>query len=102
LIIVILKIAQVLLDLLWWIIVIQAILSWLIAFNVINTYNDFVRSVWHALQRMTEPLYRPIRRMLPDFGALDLSPLVVLLAIYIVSTIVIPAIANQIYAAPTI
>lgn len=101
-IIVILKIAQVLLDLLWWIIVIQAILSWLIAFNVINTYNDFVRSVWQALQKMTEPLYRPIRRILPDFGALDLSPLVVLLAIYIVSTIVIPAIANQIYAAPTI
>jgi YggT family protein len=102
LIIVILKIAQVLLDLLWWIIVIQAVLSWLIAFNVINTYNDFVRSVWQALQRMTEPLYRPIRRILPDFGALDLSPLVVLLAIYILSTIVIPAIANQIYAAPTI
>ena len=101
-IIVILKIVQVLLDLLWWIIVIQAMLSWLIAFNVINTYNDFVRSVWQALQRMTEPLYRPIRRILPDFGALDLSPLVVLLAIYILSTIVIPAIAVQLYTAPTI
>ena len=101
-IIAILKIVQVLLDLLWWIIVIQAILSWLIAFNVINTYNDFVRSVWQALQRMTEPLYRPIRRILPDFGALDLSPLVVLLVIYILSTIVIPAIAVQLYTAPTI
>ena len=101
-IIVLLKIVQVLLDVLWWIIVIQAILSWLIAFNVINTYNDTVRTIWQALQRMTEPLYRPIRRILPDFGALDLSPLVVLLAIYILSTIVIPAIAVQLYAAPTI
>ena len=56
-------------------------MSWLIAFNVINTYNDTVRSIWLALQRMTEPLYRPIRRIMPDFGALDLSPLVVLLII---------------------
>ena len=96
--IVILQIVQVLLNILWWVIVIQAILSWLIAFNVINTQNDFVRSIWLALQKITEPLYRPIRRILPDFGALDLSPLVVLLIIYILSTIVIPAIAVQIYA----
>lgn len=88
-----LQIVQLLLNLVWWIIVIQAILSWLIAFNVINTHNDFVRSVWNALQRMTEPLYRPIRRILPDFGALDLSPLVVLLIIYILSSIVLPNIA---------
>ena len=51
---------------------------------------------------MTEPLYRPIRRIMPDFGALDLSPLVVLLLINILSTIVIPAIAVQLYAAPAI
>ncbi|WP_375396429.1 YggT family protein [uncultured Sphingomonas sp.] len=88
-----LQIIQVLLDVIWWIIVIQAVLSWLIAFNVINTYNDLVRTIWLALQRMTEPLYRPIRRILPDFGALDLSPLVVLLVIGILSRIVIPNIA---------
>jgi YggT family protein len=88
-----LKIIQVLLDIVTWIIVIQAILSWLIAFNVINTYNEFVRGVWNALQRMTEPLYRPIRRILPDFGALDLSPLVVLLVIGILARVVIPNIA---------
>lgn len=69
------------LNIVWWIIVIQAILSWLIAFNVINTYNDFIRSVYVALDRLTAPLYRPIRRILPDLGALDLSPLVVLLII---------------------
>ena len=89
----ILSIIQVLLDIIWWIIVVQAIMSWLIAFNVINTYNDTVRAIWVALQRMTEPLYRPIRRIMPDFGALDLSPLVVLLIIGILSRIVIPNIA---------
>ena len=91
--IVILQIVQVLLNVVWWIIVVQAILSWLIAFNVINTHSDFVRTVWTALQRMTEPMYRPIRRVLPDFGALDLSPMVVLLIVYILSNVVIPNIA---------
>ena len=86
----VLDIVQVLLNVVWWIIVIQAILSWLIAFNVINTYNDVVRTIWNALGQMTEPLYRPIRRVLPDFGALDLSPLVVLLILYILMNIVIP------------
>jgi YggT family protein len=94
-----LRIVQVLLNIVWWIIVIQAVLSWLIAFNVINTHSDFVRSVWTALQRMTEPLYRPIRRILPDFGALDISPLVVLLILYILQTIVIPQLAVMIASA---
>ena len=89
----ILQILQLILDIIWWVIVVQAIMSWLIAFNVINTYNDTVRTIWLALQRMTEPLYRPIRRIMPDFGALDLSPLVVLLVIGILSRIVIPNIA---------
>jgi YggT family protein len=74
-----LEILQVILNLVWWIIIVQAILSWLIAFNVINLSNDVVRQIWNALIVMTEPLYRPIRRILPDFGALDLSPMVVLL-----------------------
>ena len=90
-----LQIVQLLLNLVWWVIVIQAILSWLIAFNVINTQSDFVRTVWNALQKITEPLYRPIRRILPDFGALDLSPLVVLLILYILTNIVIPNIAQN-------
>lgn len=72
-----------LLQLLTWIIIAQAILSWLVAFNVINTYNSFVRQLLYALDRITSPLYRPIRRILPDFGGLDFSPLVVLLLIYI-------------------
>lgn len=85
-----LSIIAFLLYVLWWIIVIQAVMSWLIAFNVINTYNDFVRQLLIALDRITAPLYRPIRRIMPDLGALDLSPLVVLLILYILMNIVIP------------
>ena len=72
-----------LLRVLSYIIIAQAIISWLVAFNVINTHNDFVRSFLAALDRLTEPLYRPIRRILPDFGGIDFSPLVVLLLIYV-------------------
>jgi YggT family protein len=86
----IVQILYILLSIIWWIIVIQAVMSWLIAFNVINTHNDFVRSIWQALDKITEPMYRPIRKILPDFGALDLSPLVVLLVLYILQTVVLP------------
>ena len=88
--IMILDIIQYLLHILTWIIIIQAVLSWLLAFNVINTHNEFVRQLAYGLSRMTEPLYRPIRRIMPDFGGLDFSPLIVLLLIQILSGIVIP------------
>lgn len=68
-----------LLSVLTWIIIIQCVLSFLVAFNVINTYNDFIRSFLNALNRICEPLYRPVRRVLPDFGGVDLSPFVVLI-----------------------
>ena len=90
------QILMVLLNVIWWIIVVQAVLSWLIAFNVINTSNPTVRSIWQALDRLTEPLYRPIRRIMPDFGALDLSPMVVLLLLYILSNIVLPNILTSV------
>ena len=77
-------IAIILLNVLWWIIIVQAILSWLIAFNVVNMTSPFVRSLATALDRLTAPLYRPIRRVLPDFGGIDFSPLVVLLLIMVV------------------
>jgi YggT family protein len=76
-------IADVLLQVLMWIIVIQAVLSWLVVFNVINTHSDFVRSFLHALDRITAPLYRPLRRILPDFGGIDFSPMVILLLLYV-------------------
>lgn len=77
------QVADLLLRVAMYIIIAQAILSWLVAFNVINTYNDFVRGFLNALDRITAPLYRPIRRILPDFGGLDFSPMVVLLLIYV-------------------
>ena len=70
-----------LLGVLGVVIFVQVVLSWLIVFNVINTHNDFVRNFLRALDYITEPLYRPIRKILPDFGGIDFSPLVVLIAI---------------------
>jgi YggT family protein len=77
------QVIDVLLQVLWWLIIVQAVLSWLVVFNVINTHNDFVRTLFNALDRMTRPLYRPVRKLLPDFGGLDFSPVVVLLLIYV-------------------
>ncbi len=72
-------ILELLLTVLWWIVVIQVILSWLVAFNVLNTTSPGVRAFVQALERITEPLYRPIRRFMPDFGGIDFSPIVLLL-----------------------
>lgn len=88
--------AYILLNVAWWIIIVQAILSWLIAFNVINTSNDMIRSVWIALDKLTEPMYRPIRKIMPDLGALDLSPMVVLIGIIILQGPVLGAIDRAI------
>jgi YggT family protein len=77
-------IADLLLTILTWVIIIQVILSWLFTFNVLNTSSQGVRSLAVAIDRLTAPLYRPIRRMLPDFGGLDFSPLVILILIQII------------------
>ena len=79
-----LEILSILLNILWWIIIVQAVMSWLLAFNVINTHNEFVRQLWLVLERITEPLYRPIRRIMPDFGGIDLTPMVVLILLIII------------------
>ena len=92
LIVTLVQIISLLLTVLMWIIIIQAVLSWLVIFNVVNTHNDFVRQLLDGLSRITEPLYRPIRRIMPDFGALDFSPLVVLLIIQILLRTILPAI----------
>jgi len=70
------------LDLYMWVFIISAVLSWLIAFNMINTYNRFIAVVLDVLQRLTEPILRPIRRVVPIMGGLDLSPMVAILGIY--------------------
>src|SRR5438270_7540682 len=78
------QIADLLLTILTWIIIGQVILSWLLAFNVLNIHSNGVRTFIVALDRLTAPLYRPIRRMLPDFGGIDFSPLVVLILIQVI------------------
>jgi YggT family protein len=77
-------IADLLLSILTWVIIGQVILSWLLAFNVLNIHSGGVRNFIVALDRLTAPLYRPIRRMLPDFGGIDFSPLVILILIQII------------------
>lgn len=72
------------LQLLIWLIIAQAILSWLVAFNVINTSNRFVYAVLSGLDRLLNPLLRPIRNLLPDLGGIDLSPLVLILGIMLI------------------
>ena len=62
-----------------WILIINAVISWLVAFNVVNTHNRFVNTVGNFLYRVTEPALGPIRRILPNFGGLDISPVVLLL-----------------------
>jgi len=72
-----------------WLIILQVVLSWLIAFNVINTSNRFVYMVGDFLYRVTEPVMRPIRRILPSLGGIDLSPLVVLLLLFFAQKLLI-------------
>jgi len=77
-----------LLRILSMVVIVQVICSWLVAFNVINLQQPFVRAVYTAMDRITEPLYRPIRKILPDFGGLDFSPIILLLLIQVVSMLV--------------
>ena len=77
------SIAHYLLWILSLIVIVQVILSWLFAFNVLNQRSQGVRAFVNALDRLTAPLYRPIRRAMPDFGGIDLSPLVLLVLIQI-------------------
>lgn len=69
-------------DLYVWVIILSAVLSWLVAFDIVNMRNRFVYLVGDTLNRLTEPVYRPVRRFLPDMGGLDLSPLIVILGLW--------------------
>ena len=77
------------LNIVTWIIIVQAILSWLILFKVIDIRNSAAGSIWDGLQRLTEPLYRPVRNMLPPMSGLDIAPLVVLLIIYFLQQVLV-------------
>jgi YggT family protein len=84
----ILDIILVVLDLYVWLLIASAILSWLIAFNVVNTRNQFVASVAEFLYKITEPVLRPIRNFLPNFGGLDISPIIVILLIMFIQRVI--------------
>jgi YggT family protein len=79
------RVIEILLTVAMWIIIAQAILSWLLAFNVISARNDTVAGIWETLRRLTDPFYAPIRRIMPDFGALDLTPMVAIVILMILS-----------------
>ncbi len=81
-------------DLYIWLVIIAAILSWLIAFNVINTYNRFVGMVSYFLHQVTEPALRPIRRILPAMGGIDLSPLVLILLLIFLRNLIMVDLAR--------
>jgi YggT family protein len=80
----IIDVVIVLLNLYWWVIIIGAVVSWLIAFGVINTHNRTVNRMLDILYRLTEPALRPIRQFLPNFGGVDISPIILLLAIWLI------------------
>ena len=76
------------LDLYVWVLIISAVLSWLIAFNVINTHNRFVYTVNDFLYRITEPALRPIRRFVPNLGGVDISPIVLILLLWFIQRMI--------------
>jgi YggT family protein len=76
------------LDFYIWIIIIGAVLSWLVAFNILNTTNRFVRAVGEMIERLTEPCLRPIRRIISPIGGLDLSPLILIFIIYFLQSFI--------------
>lgn len=75
---------ETLFDLVTWVVIASAIMSWLVAFGVVNMRNQFIRMVVDTLYRLTEPMLRPIRRLLPNLGGVDISPVILLIAIYFV------------------
>jgi YggT family protein len=84
----ILDVILLILQLYTYVIIVVAVLSWLVAFNVINVYNEFVRSIWTALNALTEPLLRPIRQILPSMGGIDISPVILIILIYFIEDII--------------
>lgn len=77
-----------------YVVIAAVILSWLMGFGIVNPHNDMVRSIYYALNAVTEPLLKPIRRMMPNLGAVDISPVVLLLGLFFVQSVVLPNIAK--------
>jgi YggT family protein len=76
------------LNIYWWVIIVAAIFSWLYAFNVVNPRSPAVATIGRVLYQLTEPALRPIRRFVPNFGGIDVSPIILLLIIYLIQRII--------------
>jgi YggT family protein len=85
----ILDIVLILLQLYWWVAIIMIVMSWLFAFNIINARNQFVDAIWRVVDGLTSPVLRPIRRILPNMGGLDLSPIVLFLVIIFIQQVIV-------------
>ncbi|OUS38131.1 YggT family protein [Rhodobacterales bacterium 56_14_T64] len=83
------QILMLVLDIVWFFIIAHVIMSWLINFQVLNLHQQLVGQIWHFLNRILEPLYGPVRRILPNMQGIDLAPLVVLISVYAVRIILV-------------
>jgi YggT family protein len=83
------EILMLLLNVAWFLIIAHVIMSWLINFQVLNMRQQLVAQIWYGLNRMLEPIYGPVRRILPPMGGIDLAPLVVLIAVAILRIILV-------------
>ncbi|RIK93595.1 MAG: hypothetical protein DCC73_08470 [Proteobacteria bacterium] len=82
-----------LINLYQFVLIAMVVMSWLISFGVINTYNRFVATLWEVLNRLTEPVLRPVRNILPNLGGLDLSPVVVLILLQVLKVFIVKDLA---------
>jgi YggT family protein len=89
-VITLLQIIEYLIGVIQLVVFVMFVMSLLISFNVVNMHNDFVAALWRAVNAILDPLLNPIRRIMPNTGAIDFSPMVLLIILYIVGNIVIP------------
>ncbi len=89
-----LQILLLILDILWFVVIVHIVMSWLINFQVLNLRQPLVAQIWDGLNRLLEPVYSRVRRFMPDTGSIDLSPLVVLVAVYALRIVI----ANNLYS----
>ena len=92
----ILDVLMLALQLYVWLLIAAAVMSWLVTFGVVNMRNDIVRAIWNFLQQVTEPALRPIRRILPNLGGIDISPIILLLLIFFLQRVI------QLYLYPAV
>lgn len=84
------ELLRLVLDVVFFVMIVHIVMSWLITFNVLNLRQPLVAQLWDGLNRLLEPLYAPIRRMLPNTGALDLAPLVAFIIVIALRDIILP------------